>query len=158
MFSYASVTTRAFLEYLPVVAELAAGEPFDGFEIGNLDWAQQCLWVSIPKNLAGEKRFVIRVAGDSMEPGLLMGDLVVFEYHRSPRKDNQVVIATLPAFGLESSGRTCNAVKRLTQDAGDWIFRSDNPAYENIRVAKSECQYPILGIMVAVLKPSASEQ
>jgi phage repressor protein C with HTH and peptisase S24 domain len=102
--------------------------------------------------LAGAKRFVITVVGDSMTPGLSIGDRVVFEYHRSPRKDNQVVIANLSAFGLDSSGRTCGAVKRLIQDAEAWVFRSDNPAYKDIRVVKSECQYPILGTMVAMLK------
>jgi SAM-dependent methyltransferase/phage repressor protein C with HTH and peptisase S24 domain len=152
-FNYASIVAQAFHEYLPVVAQLAAGAPFDGFEIGNLDWARQCPWVAVPKHLAGAKRFVITVVGDSMTPGLSIGDQVVFEYHRLPRKDNQVVIANLSAFGVESSGRTCGAVKRLIQDAEAWIFRSDNPAYKDIRVAKSECQYPILGTMVAVLTP-----
>ncbi|MBM3790738.1 MAG: S24 family peptidase [Acidobacteria bacterium] len=154
VFDYAAIAARAFHEYLPVVAQLAAGEPFDGFEIGNLDWARQCPWVAVPKHLSGTKRFVITVVGDSMTPGLSIGDRVVFEYHRSPRKDNQVVIANLSAYGVDSSGRTFGAVKRLTQDAEAWIFRSDNPAYQDIRVAKSECQYPILGTMVAVLKSS----
>ncbi|MEI6150509.1 MAG: S24 family peptidase, partial [bacterium] len=153
---YASIADRAFQEYLPVVAALAAGEPFDGFEIGDLDWARQCPWVGVPQTLAREKRFVIKVVGDSMAPVLKTGDMVVFEYHRSPRMDNQVVIANLTAFGLESSGRTCGAVKRLTQDAEAWIFRSDNLAYQDIRVEKAECQYPILGIMVAVLKPEGA--
>ena len=55
MFDYASIAAGAFHEYLPVVAELAAGEPFDGFEIGNPDWAQQCTWVRVPRNLGGKE-------------------------------------------------------------------------------------------------------
>jgi SOS-response transcriptional repressor LexA len=153
VFDYASIAAQAFQEYLPVVAQLAAGDPFDGFEIGSLDWARQCPWVAVPRRLAGVRRFVITVVGDSMTPGLNIGDRVVFEYHRSPRKDNQIVIANLSTYGVDSSGRSCGAVKRLLQDAEAWVFRSDNPAYKDIRVAKSECRYPILGTMVAVLKP-----
>jgi phage repressor protein C with HTH and peptisase S24 domain len=157
LFVYADIEAEAFQRYLPVVASLAAGAPFDGFEVDGLDWAPQCSWVEVPRHLAGKNRFVIRVAGDSMEPALRVWDLVVFEYHRTPRKDNQVVIANLTAFGIDSSARTAGAVKRLTQDAQSWIFRSDNPAYEDISVPKADCQYPILGIMVGTLFPTEAK-
>jgi hypothetical protein len=34
-----------------------------------------------------------------MSPTLNIGDLVIFEYHRSPRRDREIVIANLPEFG-----------------------------------------------------------
>jgi SOS-response transcriptional repressor LexA len=139
------------------VAALAAGEPFDGFETGSLDWVEECPWVAVPPRLAGRNRFVVRIAGDSMSPGLKIGDHVVFEYHRSPRTDREVVIANLTVFDADSSARTAGAVKRLTQDPETWIFRSDNPAYQDIRVSKAECQYPILGVLVGVLRRTSAE-
>jgi SOS-response transcriptional repressor LexA len=81
-----------------------------------------------------------------METTLSIGDLVIFEYHRTPRRDRQIVIANLPEFGSAVDGT--EAIKRLTQDADHWIFESDNPAYEPIRVPKHDISHPILGTMV----------
>jgi SOS-response transcriptional repressor LexA len=38
------------------------------------------------------------------------------------------------------------------QDTDRWIFQSDNPAYQPIRVSKPDISHPILGTMVEVLK------
>lgn len=78
-----------------------------------------------------------------------MGDWLVFEYHRTPRRDRQIVIANLPEFGPDSVGT--EAIKRITQDALDWIFLSDNPAHPPFRVRKSETGHPILGTFVEKL-------
>lgn len=43
------------------------------------------------------------------------------------------------------------AIKRLTQDANHWIFESDNPTYEPVRVPKNEIAHPILGTMLGKL-------
>lgn len=85
-----------------------------------------------------------------MEPKLPVGSLVVFEYHRTPRRDREIVIANLPEFGSGETGT--EAIKRITQDAGRWIFESDNPAHVPIRVPKTDIARPILGTMVEVLK------
>ena len=107
-------------------------------------------WVEVPAHLAKKNRFVVRVAGDSMEPALPIGSLAIFEYHRTPRRDPEIVIANLPEFGPGETGT--EAVKRITQDAGCWIFQSDNPLYQPIRVSKNVIAHPILGTMVEVLK------
>lgn len=64
----------------PLVGALAAGQPFHGLETSNLDDASDLDWIEVPVRLARERRFVVRIAGDSMEPFLRIGDLVVFEY------------------------------------------------------------------------------
>jgi SOS-response transcriptional repressor LexA len=89
----------AFRTHLPLVASLAAGLPFHGFETSDLAATEDLDWVSVPPQLAKARRFVVRVAGDSMSPTLNIGDLVIFEYHRSPRRDREIVIANLPEFG-----------------------------------------------------------
>ena len=80
---------------------------------------------------------------------------VVFEYHRTPRRDREIVIANFPEFGSGSHGT--EAIKRITQDADDWIFESDNPAHAPIRVQKSETTHPILGTKVAII-PNADKE
>ena len=140
----------AYRTHLPIIGSLAAGSPFHGLETGSLDDVEDLGWVEVPTRHAKARRFVVRVAGNSMEPTLQIGDLVIFEYHRTPRRDREIVIANLPEFGPGTHGT--EAIKRITQDAGHWIFESDNPHHQAIRVAKSATAYPILGTMIDVLK------
>lgn len=146
---FLEVGRGAFKTHLPLVGSLAAGQPFHGLEISNLDDASDLDWIEVPSRLARERRFVVRIAGDSMEPLLQVGDLVVFEYHRSPRKDGEIVIANIPEFGIGSHG--IEAIKRLRQDAENWIFQSENRSYSDFSLPKSATDRPILGTMVAKL-------
>lgn len=147
---FPEVGARAFKTHLPLVGSLAAGSPFHGLETGSLDANEELDWVEVPARLAKKNRFVVRVGGDSMAPTLPIGTLAIFEYHRTPRLNREIVIANFPEFGAGETGT--EAIKRITQDTGDWIFESDNPTYDPIRVPKSEIGHPILGTMVKVLK------
>lgn len=140
----------AFRSYLPLAASLAAGLPFHGFETEDLAVLEEFDWIEVAERLAKERRFVVRVAGDSMEPTLHLGDLVVFEYHRTPRHQGEIVIANLPEFGRGAAG--AEAIKRFREEPEHWVFESDNPEYEAIWVEKDENRYPILGTMVEVLR------
>lgn len=146
---FSEVSKRAFKTHLPLVGALAAGQPFHGLETSNLEDASDLDWIEVPARLAKERRFVVRIAGDSMEPFLRIGDLVVFEYHRSPRKDGQIVIANIPEFGSADHG--VEAIKRIKQDSEHWIFQSENPAYADFFVPKYLTASPILGIMMGKL-------
>ena len=148
--AFCEVGDGAFQTHLPLVGSLAAGRPFHGLETDSLELNKDLDWVEVPARLAKKHRFVVCVAGDSMEPNLRIGDLVIFEYHRTPRHDREVVIANFPEFGSGETGT--EAVKRITQDSEDWIFQSDNPAHATIRVPKHETSHPILGTFVEVLK------
>ena len=131
-----------FRTALPVVATLAAGPLSAGFEAGTLDAWAEFDWIRVPPELAHPKRFVVRIAGDSMEPTISQGDLVVFEYHRNLRDAGRIVIVA--DFQGDSDAGEC-AVKRLWAEGdGLWIV-SDNPAYLPQRVVESAERYPILG-------------
>lgn len=143
----------AFKTHLPLVGSLAAGQPFHGLETSSLDDASELDWIEVPVRLAGERRFVVRIAGDSMEPLLQIDDYVVFEYHRSPRQDGQIVIANIPEIGGGEHG--VEAIKRITQDAENWIFQSENPSYPDLFVHKFVTDSPILGTMVEKLSASS---
>jgi SAM-dependent methyltransferase/SOS-response transcriptional repressor LexA len=146
---FLEVGKGAFKTHLPLVGALAAGQPFHGLETSNLDDASDLDWIEVPARLARELRFVVRIAGDSMEPFLRIGDLVIFEYHRSPRKDGQIVIANVPEFGSADHG--VETIKRIKQDSEHWIFQSENPSYADFSVPKYLTASPILGIMIEKL-------
>lgn len=146
---FLEVGKGAFKTHLPLVGALAAGQPFHGLETNNLDDASDLDWIEVPTRLARERRFVVRVAGDSMEPFLKIDDLVVFEYHRSPREDGQIVIANIPEFGI--GGHGIEAIKRVRQDAENWIFQSENSSYPDFVIPKNVADRPILGTMVEKL-------
>ncbi len=146
---FLEVGNGAFKTHLPLVGSLAAGQPFHGLETSSLDDASDLDWIEVPVRLAGERRFVVRVAGDSMEPFLKIDDLVVFEYHRSPRENGQIVIANIPEFGI--GGHGIEAIKRMRQDAENWIFHSENPSYPDFLIPKNVAESPILGTMVEKL-------
>ncbi|MFO7821552.1 MAG: S24 family peptidase [Lentisphaeria bacterium] len=149
LLSFEDIDVAQLHEYLPLVGELAAGVAWDGFLTDQLDNAQEVEWVKVPERMRGKRRFVVRIAGESMCPTLKKGDLVVFEYHRRPRKQNQIVIAALAEFGT-TSGIT-ETVKRLNETEHNWEFIADNPDYPDFSIPKSEADYPILGTIVGVL-------
>ena len=80
-----------------------------------------------------------------MEPLFHIGDLLVFEYHRTPRQDNQIVIA---ADFTNGSATGEYAVKRYRAHPSLWRFFSDNPAYEPKEISKAAMAYSILGTYV----------
>jgi phage repressor protein C with HTH and peptisase S24 domain/SAM-dependent methyltransferase len=134
-----------FYSALPLVAELAAGPLSAGFEAGTLDAWTEFEWVRIPAAVARPRRFVVRVTGDSMEPTLRAGDLVVFEYHRTLREAGRIVIVA--DFDPGTLAGEC-AVKRLRAEAGGLWIVSDNPTYPARKLAESAGRYPILGVAV----------
>ncbi len=138
-----------FTTALPLVAELAAGPLAAGFAAREIGVWSEFDWFRVPRQLAKKDRFLVRITGDSMEPTLRIGDLAVFEYHRTPRKDGQIVI--VGDFADADISGVC-AIKRYREDStSHWHFISDNPARSGVTIDKSASDHPILGIFVDVL-------
>lgn len=135
-----------FRTALPLVGKIAAGEPFHGFDVHDLTVLGDHIdWVEVPERLCSEKRYVVQVAGDSMDPTIRKGDYIVCEYHRHRQPVKDIVI--MGDFSTLSDGEV--AVKRIRESEHAWIFKSDNPDYEDIIVEKTEDeQYPILGTVL----------
>lgn len=139
------ISKQAFVSALPLVASLAASTTFfDGFRTGNLGDLSEVDWIAVPPQYCAKNRFVIRVVGDSMEPLFHIGDWLVFEYHRTPRRDGQIVIA---ADFTSGSGEY--AVKRFKAHPTLWRFLSENNAYAPVEIDQREMEFPILGTFVA---------
>ncbi len=104
-------------------------------------------WVECPSRLIGKRRFVVEVTGDSMEPTCLIGDYVVCEFHRHCQPNHWMVI--MANFSDLPDRGEC-AIKRISESPDEWVFVSDNPVYEDIRVLKvdSSDEYPIYGTVI----------
>lgn len=87
-------------------------EPRDGGTIG-----MRSAWVDRTR-LNPEYLYAITVGGDSMEPSLHDGDIVVINV-----ADKKLVDGAVYAFNYEGEA----VVKRLSRDAGQWWLTSDNP-------------------------------
>ena len=126
----------------------SAGDPVtDGMESSGLQW------VECPSRLIGKRRFVVEVTGDSMEPTCSTGDYVVCEFHRHCQPNHRVVI--MANFSDLPDRGEC-AIKRISEAPDEWVFVSDNPVYEDIRVPKldSSDEYPIYGTVIYNLTTS----
>jgi len=76
------------------------------------DWLQRM-------KVKPENLYVIYAEGDSMEPYIFDGDVVLFDTSQIEPRDKQVYVIRRPDGG--------NSIKRLTQQlSGNWVIRSDN--------------------------------
>ncbi|VVN75852.1 helix-turn-helix transcriptional regulator [Pseudomonas fluorescens] len=71
-------------------------------------------------NAKPENLFVMYAHGDSMEPYIFEGDVVLFDTSETEPRDKQVYVIRRPDGG--------NSIKRLIQQlSGTWVIRSDSP-------------------------------
>lgn len=96
-------------------------------------------------NARPENLFVIYASGDSMEPYIFEGDVVLFDTSQTEPKDKQVYVIRRPDGG--------NSIKRLTQQlSGVWVIRSDNPDKnanpDELASEESIHDMPILGRVI----------
>ncbi|MCP5285406.1 MAG: LexA family transcriptional regulator [Burkholderiaceae bacterium] len=123
--------TKKFFSYR-LLGSVRAGVPqevdqYEGFEVLNVE----DYLIAHP-----ERTSFCTVRGDSMTgAGLLDGDIVVVE-HNTPTKPGDIVVAVV-------DGRA--TVKSLALEAGEYVLKPENPAYEVIRPGES---LEVLGVVV----------
>jgi phage repressor protein C with HTH and peptisase S24 domain len=89
-------------------------------------------WVS-RERLSAERLIAIKVKGESMEPGLFDGDIVVIN-----TADTKPVDGSVYAINYEGEA----VIKRMSRDAGSWWLTSDNSdqrKYHRKSVRGNEC-------------------
>lgn len=101
-----------------VLGAAGGGSPVDSEIV--LDYlAFNRTWVR-DQQLMGEQLAVIEVQGDSMEPTLHSGDIVLLDLQAQQLRDGTI-------YTLRKDGDLL--VKRLRQQGTEWLIHSDNPAY-----------------------------
>jgi len=120
---------------LPFLGKIAAGSPFEPFEIPDT--------LEVPQFLSGTGScYVLQVKGDSMvDEGILDGDLVVIE-QTDHAPNNTIVVALIE--GHETT------LKRIEQRPGKVILYSANPDLEPM--AYSPDQVQIQGVLVGQMR------
>ncbi len=95
----------------------------------------------VVRHLAKGNRYVIRVKGDSMEPRIEDGDLILVDYSKEPRPGN-VVVAMINGGAV---------VKKFLRQKGRIILRSANPRYADIVIGESD-QFLIAGVVLRIVE------
>lgn len=89
-----------------------------------------------------ENLAVIYATGDSMEPYIFDGDVVLFDTSDTQPKHGQVYVVRRPDSSV--------SIKRLVQHlTGDWVIKSDNPDRSEERVsAETIHELPFVGRVI----------
>lgn len=89
-----------------------------------------------------ENLFMIHAKGDSMEPYIFEGDIVVFDQSDTNPSDRDVYVIRRPDGKL--------SIKRLYQQlSGAWLIRSDNPVHPEEKVSATTLhEIPIIGRVI----------
>ncbi|MEA2013482.1 MAG: putative molybdenum carrier protein [Verrucomicrobiota bacterium] len=146
-YNFADIKPDAYKRFLPLVGKLTANpNTTAGFDMENMDVdIADIPWFKVETYLCKEKRFIVQVVGDSMEPTINKYDYVVCEYHRRPY--NSKVVIMQPGTSTFIDGEC--AVKRISQDKDNWIFASDNKKYDDKMIPKDFSNaYPIIGEVI----------
>lgn len=122
------------IRMLPVVGAVRAGQPI---------YAEQNIeeWLPVPKEMADQADFVLRVTGDSMVgAGIYPGDLVLMRRaDRAQVRPGDIVVALI---GDEAT------LKILQVRNGRYYLEPANPRYSVIEVEPDECR--IQGVFVGL--------
>jgi repressor LexA len=121
---------------LPVVGRIAAGEPILAVE----NIVEE---ISLDRSFVrGQKPFLLRVAGDSMQDaGILDGDYVLV--NGEERADDGDIVAAI----IEDEA----TVKRFRSHRGEVTLEPANPAYSPIPV-RSDRSFQLVGKVVGVFR------
>lgn len=95
----------------------------------------------VVRHLAKGNRYVIRVRGDSMEPRIQDGDLILVDYSKGPRPGN-IVIALINGSAV---------VKKFLHQKGRVILCSANPRYADIEIRETD-QFRIAGVVLRIIE------
>jgi repressor LexA len=123
---------------VPILGQIAAGQPLLATEQVEDTLPLPRSWVQ------GEEVFLLRVAGDSMMPLILPGDLVMVRVQ--PRVARGEIAAVLVYDEA--------TIKRVYEEAGGLVLKGDNPSFTPLRFSPAEAAelVQILGKVVGIYR------
>jgi SOS-response transcriptional repressor LexA len=95
----------------------------------------------VVRHLAKGNRYIIRVIGDSMQPRIEDGDLILVDYAKEPRAGD-IVVALINGAAV---------VKKFLRQDGSVILRSGNPNYSDIEIKETD-QFQIAGVVLSIVE------
>jgi SOS-response transcriptional repressor LexA len=111
--------------------------------VGRELWDEPCeTWIELPRNVPRARYVALRVAGDSMDPLLTAGDVILVKLDDAPSVDGLVVVR------LPDDGFVVKRVARLSRQSLE--LASFNPAYASIVVQRE--RGAVLGTVIARFK------
>ena len=121
----------------PLLGRIAAGQPLLAAE--NVEDT-----LPLPRSwVRDEEVFLLRVAGESMAPLLLPGDLVMV------RVQSRVARGEIAVVLIDDEA----TLKRVYEEAGGLVLRGDNPEFTPLRLTPAEtAEVRILGRVVGVYR------
>jgi phage repressor protein C with HTH and peptisase S24 domain len=133
---------------IPVVAKVGAGFPhlnFDDIEV--------LYYIPFPAESAPKNAFAVEVNGDSMEPLLQEGDIVVCQPFSGLPVDipNSKIVVIANSWGELLIKRIQKFISPDYQQV-KIIFYSDNPKYPPIEPEKEHEEYRIIGIAIELVQ------
>lgn len=115
---------------IPVYGNVAAGIPIEA--IDNFDSSNPDDWEEIDQHTAANgEYFALRIKGDSMEPKISSGDIVIV------RKQEEVENGDIAIVCINGDEATCKKIKKTPEGV---MLISLNPAYEPMFYTKKEVQ------------------
>lgn len=121
---------------VPLISSVQAGqwaEIVDNFQPGDAEeWRETTARI-------GPHGFALRIEGDSMEPTILNGAVVIVDPARTPVNGSIVVV--------RQNGDSVATIKRLVQDGPLTYLKPDNPRYPIMQMARDAV---IVGVAVKV--------
>jgi len=128
--------SRPGSRWIPVLGQVVAGVPIEAVE-EILDWEE-----IDAKTASQGEHFALRIKGDSMQPTLMAGDVVIVR--RQPTAENGDIVVAL-INGDEAT------VKRIKSRAEGLMLIPNNPAYEPMFYTNHEIEsLPLLILGVAI--------
>jgi phage repressor protein C with HTH and peptisase S24 domain len=120
---------------------LSAGINGFGFELDPKDdgsWDVPTRWIE-KNRLVPSQLFAIEVRGESMEPSLYEGDLVIID-----TSDTKLVNGLVYAVNFEGEA----VIKRIIREGGQWYLHSDNPSPRHPRLLCRSGDCKVIGRVV----------
>lgn len=115
---------------IPVLGDVAAGVPITAIE--NIDYDDPDAWEEIPADMADSgEYFALRLKGDSMEPRMLDGDVVIVHEQSDVNSGDTAIVR------VNGDDATCKKIKKTPQGM---MLIPLNPEYEPMFFTHKEIQ------------------
>lgn len=120
---------------IPVLGRVAAGIPIDAIT-DIVDWEE------IPEDMTGEY-FALQIKGDSMEPKISDGDVVIVRQQDDAESGDTVIVT------VNGDDATCKRLKKYSEGIA---LVSNNPAYEPMIFSRDDIESKPIRILGRVVE------